>query len=150
MAFLHLPLTLSANGFFERAATEENTAGSRLRLFICSGAGEYLRLPTMGIRALWMNLLTIGVSARLCDVLRENERRDLEELIKQDVNAWLGDSEITVTQVTLLGDEQDENGIKFRTEGREFVFTFHYMRSIPNSKSSIGPWQIKESSYAVF
>src|SRR5262245_55211410 len=146
MRFLHLPLTLAQNGFFEIAATEENNVGSRLRIFVYSGAGEYLRLPTSGIRDLWEKLYNIGVSSRLCDVLKEDERRDLEGLIKREVNSWL-DGTVTVTEVSLLGDEQDDNGIKFRTEGKEFIFSFHFVPPAQKSKSSIGPWQVKETSY---
>ncbi len=145
MAVLHLPLTLTPAGVFDRAGTEENIVGSRLRLFIASGAGEYLRLPSPGIRALWIQMYNIGVTARICDVLQETQRRSLEDTILGEVNAWFGET-ARILEVKLLGDEQNDNGILFETKNRQFIFAFHFARTGHGlQKGSIGPWNIVET-----
>jgi len=149
MAFLHLPLTLAPTGVFERAKTEENIVGSRLRMFINSGAKEYLKLPSPGIRALWIQLYTMGVSSRFCDVMHEDERRSLENIIRDEVNAWMGE-EIVVNDVKLAGDDREDNGIKFQTENKQFVF---YFRFLPSNKAggslAVGPWSIIEAIHEI-
>jgi len=150
MAELHLPLTINPAGVYERATAEENIVGSRLRLFILSGSGEYLRLPSPGIRALWIQLYNLGVSSRFCDSMKDDERQSLEDSIRSDVNAWLNEV-ATINEVKLLGDEREENGIRFRTGSREFAYHFHY--ALPGKGrqgDAVGPWNIVESSHAIY
>ena len=112
--YLHLPLTLQPSGFLERAGTEEDLVGRRLRVFVLSGVGEYLRLPSPGIRSFWIQLISIGVSSRLRDVLDPgDERTKLEEIILEEVNHWLGRLP-EIQSVEILGDLENENGIAFR------------------------------------
>jgi len=150
MAVLHIPLSLTPNGIFDRAATEENIVGSRLRLFVLSGAGEYLRLPSPGIRNMWVLFYNMGISARFCDIMEEDKRRSLEQIIKAEVNSWFDD--ITEIQdVNLIGDEREENGIKFRTENKEYVFKFKLSRSEKGLKAgTIGPWDIVEEIHDIY
>ncbi len=149
MALLHLPLTLSSVGVFERAGTEENSVGSRLRLFLLSGMGEYLRLPSPGVRAMWIQLYTMGISSRFCDSMEEQERRTLENAIREELNSWL-DGTAVITDVRLMGNESEENGIQFSTENRLYRFTFRF--ALPGrglGAGSIGPWNIIETSQAI-
>jgi hypothetical protein len=142
MALLHLPLTLSPTGLLERATTEENTLASRLRLFILAGMGEYLRLPSPGVRAVWTQLYTMGSSSRFCNQMDPQSRKKLEGIIEDELNAWLeGTAEIK--EVKLLGDDREENGIRFRTSTKEFVFRF---KCAPGGRGMIGSWNIVESS----
>lgn len=144
MAFLHLPLSLSSTGIFERATTEENIVGSRLRLFILSGAGEYIKLPSPGIRTLWIHFYNMGTSGRFCEILEEDKRRSLEKIIKDEVNNWFSDT-IEIKEVEILGNEETDNGIKFQTSDKEFIFTFKLAQSSKGLKSgTIGPWNIIE------
>ena len=149
MAVLHLPLTLTPTGVFERAGTEENIVGSRLRLFILSGAGEYLRLPSPGIRALWIQLYNMGITARFCDAMREDERKPLEATILNEVNFWMEDI-ANIVDVKFLGDDHTDNGILFETKTRQFIFSFHYARTGHGlQKGAVGPWNIVESSNVI-
>jgi len=149
MAVLRVPLTLTSAGILERAGTEENIIGSRLRLFIVSGAGEYLRLPSPGIRALWIQLYNMGITARFCDAMREDERIPLENTLLNEINFWLEDI-ATIYEVKLLGDEQTDNGILFRTKTRQFIFSFHYARTGHGlQRGAVGPWNIIESSNVI-
>jgi len=149
MAVLHLPLTLTSAGILERAGTEENIIGSRLRLFILSGAGEYLRLPSPGIRALWVQLYNMGITARFCDAMREDERVPLEATLLDEINFWLEDI-APIRDVRLLGDEHTDNGIMFRTKTREFIFSFQYARTGHGlQRGAVGPWNIIESSNVI-
>ncbi len=143
MALLHLPLTLTSAGTFERAGTDENIVDSRLRLFLLSGMGEYLRLPSPGVRALWIQLFTMGPSSRFCDAIPEGERESLENTIKEELNLWL-DGIATVYEVHLLGNEREENGIRFATESRDTTFHFRFARP-----GMIGCWNIIEESHAL-
>jgi hypothetical protein len=150
MAVLHLPLSLTPIGIFERAATEENIVGSRLRLFVLSGAGEYLKLPSPGIRAMWVQFYNMGMSSRFCDIMEEDRRRSLEQIIKEEVNGWFKDI-AEIHDVKLLGDEHEENGIKFRTENKEYVYTFKVSRSDKGLKAgTVGPWNIIEATHDVY
>ena len=149
MALLHLPLTLSSSGVFERASTEENYVGARPRLFLLSGMGQYLRLPSPGVRAMWQQLYTMGISSRFCDSMGEQERMTLENAIKQELNTWL-DGTATIAEVKLLGNESEENGIQFATDNREYRFTFRF--ALPGrglNAGSVGPWNIIETSHAI-
>jgi hypothetical protein len=149
MALLHLPLTFSSSGTFERAGTEEDSVGTRLRLLLLAGMGEYLRLPSPGIRAMWLQLYTMGISSRFRDSMEERERVGLENAIRDEANVWFN-STATIVAVELRGDEREENGIRFRTASREFTFTFHF--ALPGrglGSGSIGPWNIVESSHAI-
>jgi hypothetical protein len=150
MAVLHLPLSLTPIGIFERAATEENIVGSRLRLFVLSGAGEYLKLPSPGIRAMWVQFYNMGMSSRFCDIMEEDRRRSLEQIIKEEVNGWFKDI-ADIHDVKLLGDEREENGIKFRTENKEYIYTFKISRSEKGLKAgTVGPWNIIEATHDVY
>jgi hypothetical protein len=150
MAVLHLPLSLTPIGIFERAATEENIVGSRLRLFVLSGAGEYLKLPSPGIRVMWVQFYNMGMSSRFCDIMEEDKRRSLEQIIKEEVNGWFIDI-AEIQDVKLLGDEKEENGIKFRTENKEYVYTFKISRSEKGLKAgTVGPWNIIEATHDVY
>ncbi len=142
MALLHLPFTVSPSGVFERADNEENTLDERLRLFLLSGMGKYLRLPSPGIRALWVQLYTMGPSARFRDVFPQEERETLQETIREEVNVWLEETAV-VQEVMLLGDELEDNGIRFVSERRNTLFRFKYARP-----GTIGCWNITEESHA--
>ncbi len=142
MALLHLPFTISPSGVFERADSEENTLDERLRLFLLSGMGQYLRLPSPGIRALWVQLYTMGPSARFRDVFPQEERETLQETVREEVNIWLEET-AAVQEVTLLGDELEDNGIRFLSERRDTLFRFRYARP-----GTIGCWNITEESHA--
>jgi hypothetical protein len=49
-----------------------------------------------------------------------------------------------------LGDDREENGIKFRTENKEFVYTFKISRSEKGLKAgTVGPWNIIEATHDV-
>ena len=149
MSLFHLPLSLSSQGLLERTTVEENIVGSRLRLFITSGAGEYLKLPSPGIRALWMQLYTMGVSSRFYYVMEEQKRTELEKIIKGEVNLWLEDLAI-ITEVKLIGDEHEHNGIRFRTDSREYNYEFHYRTPGQGIHlGDVGPWNILESSHEI-
>ncbi len=142
MALLHVPLTITPSGVFERAENEETSLDERLRLFLLSGMGEYLRLPSPGIRALWVQLYTMGPSARFRDVFPQEERETLESTIREETNAWLEET-ATVVEVKLLGDELEENGIRFVSERRDTLFRFKYAKP-----GTVGCWNISEESNA--
>jgi hypothetical protein len=142
MALLHLPLTITPSGVFERVESEEASLDERLRLFLLSGMGQYLRLPSPGIRALWVQLYTMGPSARFRDVFPPEERETLENTIREEANAWLEET-ATVVEVTLLGDELEENGIRFVSERRDTLFRFRYARP-----GTVGCWNISGESNA--
>jgi hypothetical protein len=142
MALLHLPLTISPSGVFERTGSEETSLDERLRLFLLSGMGQYLRLPSPGIRALWVQIYTMGPSARFRDVFPQEERETLENTIREEVNVWLEET-ATVLEVTLLGDELEENGVRFVSERRDTLFRFRYARH-----GTVGCWNISGESNA--
>jgi hypothetical protein len=142
MALLHLPLTITPSGVFERAESEESSLDERLRLFLLSGMGQYLRLPSPGIRALWVQLYTMGPSARFRDVFPQEERETLESTIREETNAWLEET-ATVVEVRLLGDELEENAIRFVSERRSTLFRFRYAKP-----GTVGCWNISEESNA--
>lgn len=142
MALFHLPLTISPSGVFERAETEENSLDERLRLFLLSGMGQYLRLPSPGIRALWVQLYTMGPSSRFRDAFAREERETLENTIREEVNLWLEET-ATVQEVSLVGDEVEDNGIRFVSERRDTFFRFKYARP-----GTVGCWNIIEESHA--
>lgn len=149
MALLHLPLTLMSTGVFERAATEEDTLGSRLRMFLLAGMGEYLRLPSPGVRAVWTQLYTMGMSSRFCNQMEPQSRKKLEKIINEELNAWL-EATANIVEVKLIGDDREDNGIRFKTESREFVFRFQFARAGRGlNAGSIGSWNIVESSNAI-
>ena len=142
-------MTLASTGSFERAGSEEDTVGSRLRLFLLSGMGEYLRLPSPGVRAVWTQLYTMGMSSRFGSQMEPQERKKLERIIREELNAWLEGSAV-ITDVKLLGDEKEENGLRFRTATREFEFRFQFARAGRGlHAAAIGSWNISESSRAV-
>jgi hypothetical protein len=142
MALLQLPLTISPSGVFERADSEESSLDERLRLFLLSGMGQYLRLPSPGVRSLWIQLYTMGPSSRFRDTFGQEEREALENAIREEVNSWLEES-ATVMEVSLLGDEVEENGIRFVSERRDTVFRFTYARP-----GTVGCWNIIGESHA--
>lgn len=149
MALLHLPLTLSSGGAFERATSVDDTIGSRLRLFLVSGMGEYLRLPSPGMRALWTRLYTMGTSSRFCNLLEPQDRKQLERTIKEELNIWL-EGAATIGEVKILGDEREENGIRFKTATQVFEFRFLFARAGRGlGSSAIGSWNIMETSNAI-
>jgi hypothetical protein len=143
MALLQIPISLSTTGAFERAGTDENVVDVRLRLFLLSGMGQYLRLPSPAVRALWGHLYTMGPSARFSDCLAREERGSLEVAIREELEAWL-EGVTGVSDVTLVGDEHEENGIRFVTTARETLFRFRYARP-----GMIGCWDIIEESHAI-
>jgi hypothetical protein len=142
MALFHLPLTISPSGVFERAESEENSLDERLRLFLLSGMGQYLRLPSPGIRALWVQLYTMGPSSRFRDTFPQEERETLENTIREEVNLWLEET-ATVLEVSLVGDELEDNGIRFVSERRDTLFRFKYARP-----GTVGCWNITGESHA--
>ena len=147
MALLKLPLRFSTGGFFEYSQIDEDYLGARLRVFILSGAGKYLILPSPGIRVMWQQLFTIGPSTKLCskNVFPESERRFLEDAIKKEANIWLELGKDIIKQVTITGDDKTNNGIIFRTEGYEFVFTFEFAKPGKGlHKDAIGNWNVME------
>ncbi len=147
MALLKLPLSISTGGFFEQSSIDEDYLGARLKVFILSGAGRYLVLPSPGIKILWMQLSTIGPTSKFCnkDVFPESERRKLEEAIKREANSWLKIGNNVIKEVKILGNDTTANGIKFMTEGFEFIFTFEFaMVGKGLLSDSIGNWNIME------
>jgi hypothetical protein len=154
MAFLHLPLKIdSRTGYFEIARSEENIIGARLKLFVVSGGGEYLRLPSPGIRDLWIQLNAMGVSSRFSSMLVD-VREELEKNILGEVNSWLEDLDdsIVVNEVrlipTIAGENAgySENGIKFKANNRQYIFTFHHMLSGHGlNTGTVGQWNIIET-----
>jgi len=142
MALLHLPLTIAPSGVFERTDREENSLDERLRLFLLSGMGQYLRLPSPGIRTLWVQLYTMGPSSRFRDTFAPEERETLENTIREEVNVWLEET-ATVLEVSLIGDELEDNGIRFVSERRDTLFRFKYARP-----GTVGCWNITEESHA--
>ncbi len=143
MAVLQVPLSLSPTGTFERSDAEENVVDVRLRLFLLSGMGEYLRLPSPGVRTLWIHLYTMGPSSRFADSIAQDERETLEVTIREELEVWL-EGLTSVTDVRLVGDEQEENGIRFVTSTRETLFRFRYARP-----GMIGCWNILEEAHAI-
>jgi hypothetical protein len=142
MALLHLPLTITPSGVFERAESGENNLDDRLRLFLLSGMGQYLRLPSPGIRALWIQLYTMGPSGRFRDVFSPEDRETLENTIREEANVWLEET-ASVLEVKLLGDELEDNGIRFVSDRRDTLFRFKYARP-----GTVGCWNITEESHA--
>ena len=142
MALFHLPLTITPSGVFERAESEENSLDERLRLFLLSGMGQYLRLPSPGVRALWVQLYTMGPSSRFRDTFAQEDRESLENTIREEVNLWLDDT-ATVLEVSLVGDEVEDNGIRFVSERRDTLFRFKYARP-----GTVGCWNITGESHA--
>ncbi len=142
MALLHLPLTITPSGVFERVESQENSLDDRLRLFLLSGMGQYLRLPSPGIRALWIQLYTMGPSARFRDVFPPEDRETLENSIREEANVWLEET-ASVLEVKLLGDELEDNGIRFVSDRRDTLFRFKYAKP-----GTVGCWNITEESHA--
>jgi hypothetical protein len=143
MAVLQVPLALSPSGTFERAGAEENVVDTRLRIFLLSGMGEYLRLPSPGVRTLWVHLYTMGPSARFSDSLSPEDRETLEVTIREELEAWF-EGLTSVTDVRLVGDAREENGIRFVTTTRDTLFRFRYARP-----GMIGCWNIIEEAHAI-
>lgn len=147
MALLKLPLGLGSGGFFEHSTIDEDYLGARLRVFLLSGSGKYLILPSPGIKVLWIHLATIGPSSKLRskNILPETKRRILEDSILSEANSWLQLGSKVIKDVEIIGDDKHPNGVVFYTEGFEFIFTLEF--ALPGKgllKDSIGNWNVME------
>jgi hypothetical protein len=156
MSVLKLPLRINSSGALERSPTYDDYIQTRLRIFILSGTGKYLLLPSPGISALWLKLTTIGPTSKFCykDVLPENERRNIEDIIRKEANLWLemglDDYSDMIEEVKILGDETNANGIVFRTKEFEFAYFFEFaMPGKGLNRTAVGNWNIKELINAI-
>ncbi len=153
MAVLKLPFSISGSGFFDRSKYNDEFLLTRLRIFVLSGSGRFLVLPSPGISMLWQQLITIGPTSRLRskNIFPENERQILERSIRNEANFWLKDSGNNISRVEIVGDDNNQNGIKFTTEGFEFIFSFVFaMPGETLHKNSIGNWNIMEKVNVIY
>lgn len=153
MAVLRLPFSISGSGFFDRSKNNDEFLLTRLRIFVLSGSGKYLVLPSPGISLLWQQLITIGPSSKLRskNILPENDRQKLEFSIKNEANIWLRDSDNVINKVEIIGEEGTPNGIKFLTKEFEFIFSFVF--ALPGEtlyRNSIGNWNIMEKINVIY
>lgn len=156
MAYLKLPITINRDGVFELSASKNDFIMSRLKIFVLSGSGHYLYLPSKGIAALWLKLSVLGKNTRFTnkDVFPEDERKKLEQVIKDEVNNWFtmeNNFFDEIISVKIVGDKDTKNGIIFKFEENEFIFEFTF-ENYNSSKtlSKIGNWVIRESVNVVF
>jgi hypothetical protein len=153
MAVLRLPFSISGNGFFDRSKNNDEFLLTRLRIFVLSGSGKYLVLPSPGISLLWQQLITIGPTSKLRskNILPENDRQKLEYSIRNEANIWLKESDNVINKVEIIGDDNTQNGIKFLTKEFEFIFSFIFaMPGEMMHKNSIGNWNIMEKINVIY
>ncbi len=153
MAVLRLPFSITDSGFFERAKNNDEYMLTRLRVFVLSGAGKYLVLPSPGISVLWHQLITIGPTAKLRSksIFPDNERQKMEYTIRDEANLWLKESGNSIRRVEIIGDDSTANGIKFVTDEFEFIFSFIFV--LPGEalhRNAIGNWNIMEKVNVIY
>jgi len=156
MAYLKLPLSINKDGVFELSTSKNDFIKSRLRIFVLSGSGRYLYLPSLGIASLWNKLTILGKNTKFTnkDVFPEDERKKLELLIREEVNNWLSIENNffdKIISVKIVGDTKTNNGIIFKFVDNEYIFEFIFENY--NSKKNynkIGNWIIQESINVVF
>lgn len=153
MAVLKLPFSISNSGFFDRSKFNDEFLLTRLRIFVLSGSGRFLVLPSPGVSLLWQQLITIGPTSKLRskNIFPESDRQRLESSIRNEANYWLKDSGNFISKVEIIGDDSNPNGIKFTTEGFEFIFSFVF--ALPGEtlhKNSIGNWNIMEKVNVIY
>lgn len=148
MATLRLPLSLNASGVFELSAPTDPIVRDRIRLFLLSGAGEYARLPSRGVREFWAHLFTAGSGGDLRRAMEEKAVRNIEKLILNEINGWLQGIG-TVEDVTVLGDEHSPNGIRFSTDNEVVEFTFLLSRATKLTGIIVGPFTMIEKVHDV-
>ena len=147
MALLKLPLSLVTNGLLERPAPEDNTLGPRLRIFLFTGMTDTPLLTPSGIRALWRYLYSMGASSRFKYFMDMETIVALEDAILKEANEWL-EGIATVEEVEIIGDEENDNALIFKTQNHEFSFTMKYI--VPgHGRASVGPWEIIEGSHGL-
>lgn len=165
MPVLHLPLQIIESGTLLMASDDRDYMQSRIRMFVLSGCSKYLTLPSPGIAMLWTKITTIGPESSLLgkDVFTEKDRNQLEKVILNEVNLWLG-STGDIRSVEILGEKLEDkenknkqekkklhNGIKFTTRHSEFIYTFEFRYSGQKATGlSIGNWNINEMVNPVF
>jgi hypothetical protein len=146
MALLKIPLSINSEGFFVRN-NSENYLAARIKIFVLSGASKFMILPSPGISTLWQQLVTIGTTSKFCgkDVFPENERYKLEMIIKNEINDWIQEFEEEILHVSIVGDDQEPNGIAFRTIESEYKYSIEFVK-IKDRKNDnfIGNWRIRE------
>ncbi len=156
MAYLKLPLTINRDGVFDLSTSKNDFIMSRLKIFVLSGSGHYLYLPSSGIAALWLKLSVLGKNALFTnkDVFPEDERKKLELVIKDEANKWFSvDNNFfdEILSVKITGDKDIKNGIIFRFEDNEFIFEFTFENyNSSKTRNKIGNWVIRESVNVVF
>jgi len=156
MAYLKLPLTINRDGVFDLSTSKNDFIMSRLKIFVLSGSGHYLYLPSSGIAALWLKLSVLGKNALFTnkDVFPEDERKKLELVIKDEANKWFSvDNNFfdEILSVKITGDKDNKNGIIFRFEDNEFIFEFTFENyNSGKTRNKIGNWVIRESVNVVF
>lgn len=153
MAVLKLPFSISGSGFFDRAKYNDEFLLTRLRIFVLSGSGKFLVLPSPGISLLWQQLITIGPTSKLRSksIFPESDRQKLEFSIRNEANYWLKESDNVINKVEIIGDDSTPNGIKFTTGEFEFIFSFIFaMPGETLHKNSIGNWNIMEKVNVIY
>jgi len=91
----------------------------------------------------------MGTSGHFCKLLEEDKRRTLERIIRDEVNNWFAET-VEIMEVTILGDEEEENGVKFLTINKEYIYTFKLAQSGRGLKTgTIGPWNILEGIHDI-
>ncbi len=148
MTLLKLPLELTPSGFFKLSDNEDEALRERLRIFVLAGAGGYMKLPSPGISRFWETIRAMGISSRICSVIKDEERVKLEDIIREEVNAWLADI-VDIKRVKLLGDQSTANGIAFTSATQTMVLSFAYASGKERGLNTIGTWNIREHWHAV-
>ncbi len=143
MATLRLPLSITSSGILELSGATDPIVRDRIRIFLLSGAGEYARVPSRGIRDFWAHLFTTGSSGGLRSAMEEKTRRAMEKTVLNDINEWLQGID-TVEDVAVLGDEHYPNGIRFTTESESIMFTFLLSITTALPGTEIGPFTVIE------
>jgi len=147
MAVLKLPISLLPNGVFERPTPEDNIVGPRLKVFLLSGMTATPLFSPSGIRAFWRLLYSMGASSRFKYFMDTEAVVGLEDAILKEANEWLEEIAV-VEEVELLGDEEHDNALIFKTRNYEFVFTLKYVTP-GHGHASVGPWEIVEGSHGL-
>lgn len=148
MSLLKLPLEFTPSGFLKLNENNDDAVRDRLRIFVLAGGGGYMNLPSPGISRLWENIRVMGISSRLRSIVKDDDRRRLEEIIRQEANTWL-EGIVTIEKVMLLGDQHTSNGISLNTPTLTLTFSIEYASSQNRKKNTIGCWNIRESWHAV-
>lgn len=145
MKTFSIPLKISNSGFFELDKFQNEFLINRLKIFLFSGDLRCLNLPSKGIYTFWQNINVLGPSSKFCDrdVFNDQTRALIESQIRNEFNNWMEDD--IVETVTIIGDENNKNGIVFRTKELEVAFNFEFaMIGRGLMKNSIGNFNIIE------